>query len=142
MGTESIKPFIDYMEKGIYILCLTSNKSATDFQYKFSDNNYLYEDVAKLALSLNINNNIGLVVGATKQENMEKIKEVAPLLTWLVPGIGAQGGDLEKSVSISNSNEGIGIINVSRSIIYAGNQSIDDIHSATIDYNDKINKFL
>ena len=142
MGTDSIKPFIDYMEKGIYILCLTSNKSATDFQYKFSDNNYLYEDVAKLALSLNINNNIGLVVGATKQEKMEKIKEVAPLLTWLVPGIGAQGGDLEKSVSISNSNHGIGIINVSRSIIYAGNQSLDEIRSATIDYNTKINKYL
>ena len=142
MGTDSIKPFIDYTEKGIYILCLTSNKSATDFQYKFSDNNYLYEDVAKLALSLNINNNIGLVVGATKQENMEKIKEVAPLLTWLVPGIGAQGGDLEKSVSISNSNHGIGIINVSRSIIYAGNQSLDEIRSATIDYNNKINKYL
>ena len=142
MGTDSIKPFIDYREKGIYILCLTSNKSATDFQYKFSDNNYLYEDVAKLALSLNINNNIGLVVGATKQENMEKIKEVAPLLTWLVPGIGAQGGDLEKSVSISNSKHGIGIINVSRSIIYAGNQSLDEIRSATIDYNNKINKYL
>ena len=73
---------------------------------------------------------------------MKKIKNIAPSLTWLIPGIGAQGGDLEKSVSISNSNEGIGIINVSRSIIYAGNQSIGDIRSATIDYNTKINKFL
>ena len=134
--------FVDYIEKGIYILCLTSNKSAIDFQYKFSDDSYLYEDVAKLALSLNVNDNIGLVVGATKQENMQKIKNIAPLLTWLVPGIGAQGGDLGKSVSISNLNEGIGIINVSRSIIYAGNQSIDDIRSAAIDYNNKINNFL
>ena len=142
MGSDSIEPFIDYKEKGIYILCLTSNKSAADFQYKFSDNTYLYEDTAKLALSLNINNNIGLVVGATKQENMQKIKDIAPLLSWLVPGIGAQGGDLEKSVSISNSNKGIGIINVSRSIIYAGNQSLDEIRKAAIDYNDKINKFL
>ena len=142
MGADSIEPFIDYKEKGIYILCLTSNKSAADFQYKFSDNNYLYEDVAKLALFLNVNNNIGLVVGATKQENMEKIKKVAPLLTWLVPGIGVQGGDLEKSVSISNSNQGIGIINVSRSIIYAGNQSLDEIRSAAIKYNKKINQFL
>ena len=99
-------------------------------------------NTAKLALSLNINNNIGLVVGATKQENMQKIKDIAPSLSWLVPGIGAQGGDLEKSVSISNSNKGIGIINVSRSIIYAGNQSLDEIRKAAIDYNDKINKFL
>ena len=142
MGSDSIEPFIDYKEKGIYILCLTSNKSAADFQYKFSDNTYLYEDTAKLALSLNINNNIGLVVGATKQENMQKIKDIAPSLSWLVPGIGAQGGDLEKSVSISNSNKGIGIINVSRSIIYAGNQSLDEIRKAAIGYNDKINKFL
>ena len=142
MGSDSIEPFIDYKEKGIYILCLTSNKSATDFQYKFSDNTYLYEDTAKLALYLNINNNIGLVVGATKQENMKKIKDIAPSLTWLVPGIGAQGGDLEKSVSISNSNKGIGIINVSRSIIYAGNQSLDEIRNAAIDYNNKINKFI
>ena len=142
MGSDSIEPFIDYKEKGIYILCLTSNKSAIDFQYKFSDNTYLYEDTAKLALSLNINNNIGLVVGATKQENMKKIKDIAPSLTWLVPGIGAQGGDLEKSVSISNSNQGIGIINVSRSIIYAGNQSLDEIRNAAIDYNNKINNFL
>ena len=142
MGTDSIKPFVDYTEKGIYILCLTSNKSAVDFQYKASGDSYLYEDVAKLALSLNVNDNIGLVVGATKQENMQKIKNIAPSLTWLVPGIGAQGGDLGKSVSISNLNEGIGIINVSRSIIYAGNQSIDDIRSAAIDYNNKINKFL
>ena len=142
MGTDSIKPFIDYVEKGIYILCLTSNNSAIDFQYKVSNDSYLYEDVAKLALSLNLNSNIGLVVGATKQENMKKIRDVAPSLTWLVPGIGAQGGDLEKSVSISNLNEGIGIINVSRSIIYAGNQSIDDIRNAAIDYNNKINKFL
>ena len=70
MGTDSIKPFVDYIEKGIYILCLTSNKSAVDFQYKFSDDSYLYEDVAKLASSLNVHNNIGLVIGATKQENM------------------------------------------------------------------------
>tara|TARA_B100000029_G_scaffold349205_1_gene341543 strand:- start:982 stop:1788 length:807 start_codon:yes stop_codon:yes gene_type:complete len=142
MGSDSIQPFIDYSNKGIYVLCLTSNKSAMEFQYKFSDNNHLYEDVTKLALSLNRNNNIGLVVGATKQENMKKIRNLAPSLTWLVPGIGAQGGDLEKSVSISNSNKSIGIINVSRSIIYAGNQSIDDIRSAAIDYNKKINNFL
>jgi len=142
MGSDSIKPFTDYVEKGIYILCLTSNKSALNFQYKHSDDSYLYEDVAKLALSLNINNNIGLVVGATKQENMQNIRNIGSSLTWLVPGIGTQGGDLEKSVSISNLNKATGIINVSRSIIYSGNQSLDNIRNAAIDYNNKINKFL
>ena len=73
MGSDSIVPFLDNSEKGVYLLCLTSNKSAADFQYKFSDGNHLYEDLAKLALSLNANNNIGLVVGATKKEHMQKI---------------------------------------------------------------------
>ena len=142
MGSDSIEPFIDYSDKGVYVLCLTSNKSAMDLQYKFSNNSHLYEDVTKLVLSLNKNNNLGLVVGATKQENMKKIRNIGPSLTWLVPGIGAQGGDLEKSVSISNSNNSIGIINISRSIIYAGNQSVNDIREAAVYYNKRINKFL
>jgi len=142
MGSDAIEPFIKNPEKGVYLLCLTSNKSAIDFQYKFSDGTYLYEDVANLALSLNYNNNIGLVVGATKQENMKRIKEVAPSLTWLVPGIGAQGGDLEQSVTLSNVNKSIGIINISRSIIYAGNQSLDAIRGAALNFNEKINKIL
>ena len=142
MGSDSIESFIDYSDKGVYVLCLTSNKSAMDFQYKVSNNSHLYEDVAKLILSLNKNNNLGLVVGATKQENMKKIRDIGPSLTWLVPGIGAQGGDLEQSVSISNSNNSIGIINVSRSIIYAGNQSVNDIREAAVYYNKRINKFL
>ena len=142
MGSDAITPFIEDPSKGVYLLCLTSNKSAIDFQYKFSDDSHLYEDVAKLALSLNSSNNIGLVVGATKQESMRKIREIGPSLTWLVPGIGAQGGDLENSVSISNANQGIGIINVSRGIIYAGDQSIDEIRNAAINYNEQINNIL
>ena len=142
MGSDAITPFIEDPSKGVYLLCLTSNKSAIDFQYKFSDDSHLYEDVAKLALSLNGNNNIGLVVGATKQENMKKIRKIGPSLTWLVPGIGAQGGDLENSVSISNANQGVGIINVSRAIIYAGDQLIDEIHDAAISYNKQINNIL
>ena len=142
MGSDSITPFIDRPEKGIYLLCLTSNKSAMDFQYKFSNKSFLYEDVAKLALSMNDKNNIGLVVGATKKEEISKIRNIAPSLNWLVPGIGAQGGDLEEAVTISNANKSQGVINVSRSIIYAGNQSLDDIRNATLDYNKKINKYL
>lgn len=142
MGSDSIKPFISNPEKGVYLLCLTSNPSAVDFQYKLSDDSYLYEDVAKLALSLNSHQNLGLVVGATKQGQMRKIREIAPSITWLVPGIGAQGGNLKESVNISNSGSGSGIINVSRSVIYAKNQTLDDIRSAAIDYNNNINKYL
>ena len=142
MGTDSIKPFIQNPEKGVYVLCLTSNSSAIDFQYKFSDSTYLYEDVAKLVLSLNKYNNIGLVMGATKPDQLQKVRDIAPSLTWLIPGIGAQGGDLKASVSISNLASGSGIINVSRGIIYSGNQSLDDIRSAALDYNQKINECL
>ena len=142
MGTDSIAPFIENPEKGVYLLCLTSNPSAIDFQYKFSNESCLYEDVAKLALALNKNDNIGLVVGATKQEDMEKIKQAAPSLTWLIPGIGAQGGNLKESVIISNKGAGSGIINVSRGIIYSGKQSLTDIRDAAVEYNNKINEHL
>ena len=142
MGRDSIDPFISYSQKGVYILCLTSNDSAIDFQYKFSNQTHLYEDIAKLALDLNINNNIGLVVGATKQENMKKIKKITSSLTWLIPGIGAQGGNLEKSVIISNLDQGLGIINVSRGIIYSGGQSLEDIRNSAIKYNKRINQYM
>jgi len=120
---------------------LTSNPSAKDFQYKKSKGSTLYEDVAKLASKLN-NDNLGLVVGATKNEQMQQIRDIAPNLNWLIPGIGKQGGDLESSVRISNSGQGSGLINVSRSIIYAKNQDLDDIRESTIEYNKNINKFI
>ena len=142
MGSDSIIPFIENHEKGVYILCLTSNQSALEFQYKFSNNKYLYEDVVNLASDLNNNDNIGLVVGATKTQQLEKIRDIAPNLNWLVPGIGAQGGDLESAVKISNFANSLGIINVSRSIIYAGDKSIEDISIAAKEYNISINKYI
>ena len=141
MGTDSIMPFIENSENGAYLLCLTSNPSALDFQYNDSNGLTLYENVAKLASKLN-NDNLGLVVGATKNEQMQQIRDVAPKLNWLIPGIGKQGGDLESSVRISNFGQGSGLINVSRSIIYAKNQDLDDIRESTIEYNKNINKFI
>ena len=75
MGSDSIEPFLFDKSKGAYILCLTSNQSAKEFQYKFNKNSYLYQDVAKLASNLNDNDNVGLVVGATNVSNMESIKK-------------------------------------------------------------------
>ena len=141
MGTDSIMPFIENSENGAYLLCLTSNPSAFDFQYNESNGLTLYEGVAKLASKLN-NDNLGLVVGATKNEQMQQIRDIAPKLNWLIPGIGKQGGDLESSVRISNSGQGSGLINVSRSIIYAKNQDLDDIRESTIAYNKNINQFI
>ena len=88
-----------------------------------------------------MNDNIGLVVGATNKEQMISLREKTPSLPWLIPGIGAQGGDLETSVKIGNK-KGVGIINVSRAIIYAGDGSINDLSKAAFNYTEQIRLFL
>ena len=141
MGRDSINPFIQNKEKGAYILCLTSNASASDLQFSKKGDDSLYEYVAKLSVKLNTQNNIGLVVGATNPTQMESLREISPNLSWLIPGIGAQGGDLEASISIGNKN-GIGIVNISRGILYAGNGSLDAIVESAQNYTNKIKEIL
>ena len=140
MGSDSILPFIEKKEKGVYILCLTSNNSASEIQFFTKDGMLLFEYISNLANDLNNNDNIGLVVGATKPDYMDKIRSLNSL-PWLIPGIGAQGGDLEQSVTISNSNNSLGIINVSRGIIFAGNCDINEVNNAAKRYNEQINSF-
>ena len=141
MGADSIIPFISNRAKGTFVLCLTSNKSGKDIQKFKNNNDTMYEYISKLCNKLNINDNIGLVVGATNPENMEQIRSLNSL-PWLIPGIGAQGGDLEQSVTISNKKNSIGLINVSRGILFAGDCSIHDVVKAAENYNDKINGFF
>ena len=141
MGRDSINPFIENKEKGAFVLCLTSNKSAEDFQFAKINNGMLYEHVAKVSVSLNIRENIGLVVGATNKHQMDELRDISPKLPWLIPGIGAQGGDLEASISIGNRNA-IGIVNVSRGILYAGDGSLDTIVNSAQNYTDQIRKYL
>jgi orotidine-5'-phosphate decarboxylase len=141
MGIDSIKPFIENPEKGVFILCRTSNPSAKDLQDLIIDENNLYEKVAKFAVELNINDNIGLVVGATAPSEIRKIRKIAPKLPFLIPGIGAQGGDLEKSMKYGNEN-GIAIINVSRGISIAGDMSGVAIKNAAQDYVDKMQEVV
>ena len=94
-------------------------------------------EITWITSTLNDNKNIGLVVGATQMDVMEKIRALSPGLPWLVPGIGAQGGNLRDAVTISNQND-IGIINISRGILYAGNGSIDDIIESAQQYTEQI----
>tara|TARA_Y100000588_G_scaffold386424_1_gene481930 strand:- start:298 stop:1104 length:807 start_codon:yes stop_codon:yes gene_type:complete len=137
MGSDSIIPFIENKDKGVFVLCLTSNKSSKDIQFKEENGKTIYESIAELCLELNQNNNIGLVVGATNPNFMNKIRDLNNL-PWLIPGIGAQGGDLEKSVYISNKNS-VGLINVSRSIIFAGDCKLSAVHDAATYFNNQIN---
>lgn len=133
MGRDSIDPFIQDPNKGAFILCRTSNQSASDFQNGELGQSSLYEKVAHWANGLNENNNVGLVVGATAPEELSKVREISPDLSLLIPGVGAQGGDLDHSLTVGNQT-GVGLINVSRSISFAGDMSEIDIRSAAEEY--------
>ena len=128
MGRDAIEPFIQAGERGAFILCRTSNASASNIQDIERNGERLFESVAKLVLELNSNDNRGLVVGGTSAAEIAGIRKLAPGLPFLIPGIGAQGGDLETSFRSGNSN-GIAVINVSRGIIFAGDQSAKDIRA-------------
>jgi uridine monophosphate synthetase len=134
LGKDSIEPFIQKSEKGVFLLCKTSNPGSGDLQdlAVTIDNGpstmvngrpstvYLYEHVAHLAQQWNTKNNIGLVVGATHIEAMKRVRAAAPDLWFLAPGIGAQGGELESALRAGLRKDGKGmLINVSRSVARA-----------------------
>tara|TARA_B100000945_G_C20415014_1_gene614704 strand:+ start:1942 stop:2742 length:801 start_codon:yes stop_codon:yes gene_type:complete len=141
MGRDSILPFTSDSSKGVFILGLTSNTSALEFQGLSANGVPIYEKVCELALEINKNNNIGLVIGATHNNEIKKIRTKTQGLSWLIPGIGNQGGDLDNAVKVSNHN-GIGIINVSRSILYAGSGSLNDIIDSAHKYTKKIRDLM
>jgi len=145
LGFDSIEPFINYQDKGVFILCRTSNKGASDFQNlltnslplegvrpsvayvdvltRFKPTLPLYEAVAQKAKEWNIHGNIGLVVGATYPEELKKVRSICPEMPLLIPGIGAQGGDLASAVDYGVDARGEkAIINVSRQILYASKE--------------------
>lgn len=124
MGYDSIQPFLAYKEKWTILLVLTSNKGSEDFQVlnqniEPGQNNKLFEVVVKKSLTWENNRQIMYVVGATKADMLDKIREIAPDSFFLVPGVGVQGGSL-KEVSNAALNKDCGLlINASRSIIFA-----------------------
>jgi len=133
MGRDSIDPFLMDEGKGVFILCRTSNPSASDFQNYISNDRPLFEHVAEWSNELNQKNNVGLVVGATAPDELTRVREISPDLSLLIPGVGAQGGDLNHSVSVGNQS-GVGLINVSRGISFAGDMSHKAIHQSATEY--------
>lgn len=123
MGSDTILPFAEHADRGVIVLCRTSNPSAAEFQNQLIDGEPLYIKVARMAQEKwNANGNICLVVGATAPQEMARIREVAPELPFLVPGVGAQGGDLKNTVLNGRFKQGSGLmINSSRGILYASN---------------------
>jgi uridine monophosphate synthetase len=111
LGKDSIDPFIQNSEKGVFVLCKTSNKGSGDLQDTLlATGEFLYVHVAKLAQSWNVKNNVGLVVGATHLEAMANVRAAAPDLWFLAPGVGAQGGELESALKAGLRKDGKGIL--------------------------------
>ncbi|MFB6189711.1 MAG: orotidine-5'-phosphate decarboxylase [Halapricum sp.] len=123
MGRDSLEPFLQREQKGVFVLCRTSNPGGADLQdLELDSGEPLYERVAALADLWNANGNVGLVVGATNPEELEEVREIVPDLPFLVPGVGAQGGDAEAAVEHGLA-EGVGLVNSSRGIIFAGEEA-------------------
>ncbi|MFC1616948.1 orotidine-5'-phosphate decarboxylase [Candidatus Margulisiibacteriota bacterium] len=122
MGIDSLEPFFNYKDKFNFILALTSNPSAKDFEKQLMNNKKpLYEFVTKNCSDWNKKyQNIGLVVGAT-QDELQEIRKIDTALPFLIPGVGAQGGDYETAVNNGTNEDGIVIINMSRGILYCSN---------------------
>ena len=123
MGKDSVEPFLAFNNKHTIMLALTSNKGAFDFQTKKVDNKELYKEVLETSKSWKNSKNLMYVVGATKAEYFKEIREIIPNSFLLVPGVGAQGGNLQ-DVCKYGLSKNIGLlINSSRGIIYASNKN-------------------
>jgi orotidine-5'-phosphate decarboxylase len=126
MGFDSVEPYLKFHDKGAFLLCRTSNKGGDDLQNQrfasIEGQPLLYEHVAKLAQGpWNLNGQLGLVVGATYPQEIERVRAIAPTLPLLIPGIGAQGGDVMATVRAGWRADAPIIVNSSRAILYASN---------------------
>jgi orotidine-5'-phosphate decarboxylase len=147
LGFDSVEPFLQYQEKGIFILCRTSNTGAADFQSLRCETEKglqpLFEIVAEKANAWNKKGNIGLVVGATAAEELKRIRQSYPDMPLLIPGVGTQGGDIAQTVSNGFDFKGeLTIINSSRQIIYAscGKDFAQAARTAAQTLRDQINR--
>jgi orotidine-5'-phosphate decarboxylase len=120
LGSDSVREFSKYEDRGVYVLCRTSNPGATDLQHLDADGKPIYRHVVALAERLNGSRNVGLVVGATAPAQVAEVRGVTDL-PFLLPGVGAQGGDVEASVRAAwNGDPASCLVAASRSVMFAG----------------------
>lgn len=150
MGIDTVEPFSSYADKGTVVLCRTSNPGAAAIQnlpvqQASGDSAMLYEVIARMCQEQwNKHNNILLVVGATNPTELKRIREITGDMTFLVPGLGAQGGDVEATVNNGLNSAGKGIIvNSSRGIIYAsgGDDFAEAARNAAMELRDQVNRY-
>jgi orotidine-5'-phosphate decarboxylase len=143
LGRDSVQPFLDRADKGVVILCRTSNAGAGDLQDLLVDGRPLYQHVAaKVANEWNANRNCLLVVGATWPQQLREVRAIVGDVPFLVPGVGAQGGDVEAVVANGCTADGTGLlVSSSRAILYAsdGDDFADAARNAARDLRDSIN---
>jgi orotidine-5'-phosphate decarboxylase len=120
-GRDAVQPFIDYADRGVLVWCRSSNPGAADLQdMKLDDGRFVYEAIAQRAREWNTGGNVGVVAGATWPAQIERVRDICPDMWVLVPGVGAQEGDLEAAVQAAMNTEGGGfILNASRAVLYA-----------------------
>lgn len=147
MGFDSIEPYLQWAEKGVIVLCRTSNPGGSDLQFLKVDGVPLYQHVARLvAQQWNRHGQCGLVVGATFPQEIAEVRKIVGDMPLLVPGIGAQGGDIEATVRAGQASDGMGMmINSSRAILYAkpvdGEGFADAAARVARETRDAINEF-
>lgn len=148
LGQDGIAPFLAHADRAAFVLARTSNPSARDFQDLQTDqDSTLYEAVVRQALAWNASfpGACGLVVGATYPEELAQVRALAPDLPFLIPGIGAQGGDLGAAVRYGPTQDGLGpIINTSRGVLYAssGEDYPEAARRAADELRSRINAFI
>ena len=122
MGKDSVEPFLGFEDKWVILLALTSNKGSQDFQYLNTGERLLYQQVLQTATTWASSEKMMFVVGATHPEELGEIRKMLPDYFFLVPGVGAQGGDLQTVAKYGLSKECGLLVNSSRGILYASNQ--------------------
>jgi orotidine-5'-phosphate decarboxylase len=144
MGEDSVKPFLRRKEHCAFILTATSNEGAKDFQFLKVNGKPLYEKVLQKVHKWNSKNNCGVVAGTTYPRVLKRLRQLAPTLPFLLPGIGAQQGDLESAVRYGcDANGELAIISSSRAILYAssGENFPDAARAAALKLRDTINQY-
>ena len=145
LGRDSVQPFLDRADRGVVVLCRTSNPGAGDLQDLMVDGRPLYQHVAqKVARDWNAHGNCALVVGATWPQQLREVRAIVGEVPFLVPGVGAQGGDVEAVVSNAKTADGTGLmVSSSRAILYAsgGADYAEASAHAAKSLRDEINRY-
>ena len=132
MGSDSVEPYMEWKDRGVIVLCRTSNPGGSDLQFLQVDGQPLYQHVARIvAEKWNANGQCALVVGATFPHELAQVRAIVGDMPLLVPGVGAQGGDVEATVKSGRTGNGTGMmINSSRAILYADRKAGEDFAAA------------